>query len=342
MNFADLSKEQKQYLILGSVVALVLILGIVFSVRFRQTSVSEARRELEDLSGKISRADRELSRRSKAKAEFEKTVISLKGYLENVPPTQNSYSWATDMIYSTARAAGLEVDAIEEIKTSVSGKGKKSVRLELFSLRITGRGGFENVKQFLQYFEEDQPLVRLSGLEISARAEPNMHDVQLFIQWPFNLSEIAQLGDYVDKMPVIVADKSSAPVLKVPAQHSELPPKSVRIERNTKPSVEKIASVEVVSKRTRSELPVSEPKKRPEPVHVSVPEPDASPNIDKVPKTTESDSVPATSARVFLPRGIDRNSNADKKLVELLQKQEPEADETLGSFLDGLVEEIYE
>ena len=200
MNIADLSKEQKQYVVIGGIVVVVLVALIVF-VSSSLSSTKDARLELADLTGKIDNADRALAKRDQEKTEFSETSAKLKVHIKNFPPNRNYYSWATEIVYDTARLAGLEVDAINEQTSAKKSKkaGKGATKLESYSLRITARGGFGNIKDFLGQIEESQPLARVTGVDISAGSNPDIHDVQLFIQWPFNLSAIIEAWEAIAK-----------------------------------------------------------------------------------------------------------------------------------------------
>jgi hypothetical protein len=216
MNFTsltNLTKDQRQYLVLGGVVAIILIVLIVFGVKVSLSSIGEAKLETSDLTSKIEGAERLLDKRDSTKKEFAETSDELRKYLKNIPPERNYYSWATEIIYATARLAELEIDAIDE-QTGVSmddtkGKDGNEIKLEAYSLRITAHGGFNHFKNFLERIEEDQPLVRVTGIDISTGAKFDVHDVQLFIQWPFNLGYITDTwGDIASKQEFLGARKS--------------------------------------------------------------------------------------------------------------------------------------
>ena len=193
MSLSDLTKEQKQYVILGVIVAAAVIVLIVFGVKISLASITEAQNELDDLTKKIESADRSLSKKAEVLAEFDASSGELRAIIESIPPERNYYSWASEIIYAKARLAGLEINAIDE-QTDAAGALKdasdKKVNLESYSLRITSHGGFENVVRFLEQIEKDYPLVRTTNIDISTGSEPDSHDVQLFIQWPFNLSSV--------------------------------------------------------------------------------------------------------------------------------------------------------
>jgi len=197
MSLLDLKKEQKQYLILGVIVAVALAILIVFGVKISLSSISEAKLELSDLSGKIETAEKSLSKTHRDEAEFRSTIAELTVHLANIPPDRNYYSWATETIYAEARKADFDIDAIDEIIGIVAladdSMEQDKVRLESYSLRITAHGGYENVKRFLKRIADNHPLVRVTGIEISKGYSPDIHDVQLFIEWPFNLGHITEV-----------------------------------------------------------------------------------------------------------------------------------------------------
>lgn len=203
MSLKDLSKEQKQYAVLGALAAATLIILLVFGARISMSSINDAKEELTSLSGKIQNADRTLARRAEVSGEFKQTMRVLKAQLENAPPDRNYYSWATEVIYSAARDVGLEIDTIDEIAGGASKPAAPAdgpIKLESYALRITAHGGFNNVKVFIKHIREQYPLVRFSGIDINKSASPDSHDVQLFMQWPFNLGQIAKNWDSIGAM----------------------------------------------------------------------------------------------------------------------------------------------
>ena len=193
MNLKNLSKEQKQYLIIGVLGVIVIVGAIVIGVKFSMSSIGEARVELNELTDKIDRADRSLANQQQNEEKFYNTIYELKDYFGKIPPDQNYYSWATEVIYGIARTAQLKIDSVNEAgstKKNTSDK-KNKVSVESYSLRIVAHGGFEDIKYFLREISSNYPLVRITGLEIRSGSLPDVHDVQLLIQWPFRLAHIA-------------------------------------------------------------------------------------------------------------------------------------------------------
>ena len=223
MSLADLNKVQKQYMVLGAVVSVMMVVLIYFGVKFSTSSLSEMKSELEELTQKIDQSDRTLAKRAGTSLEYEQSVEILKAHLGNTPPRRNYYSWATEIIYAIARSTGLEVDAIDETGGVVpQKKAKKSsdgVKMESYALRITAHGGYECAKQFLRELQHEQPLVRISGIGINKGANPEVHDIQLSIEWPYNISELTAGWMHIEKMKTEAGMRSLQK--NVPAQEAK-------------------------------------------------------------------------------------------------------------------------
>lgn len=223
MSLKDFSKEQKQYVALGLLAAAILVILIVLGIRFSMATIATAKEELDDLTAKISSANQALSRGRQTSEEYVETVVEMKEYLKNAPPERNYYSWATQVIYSKARLADLEIDSIDEIsmpQRQRSGpEDAAAISFESYSLRISAHGGYENTKYFLNLLRQDYPLVRFSGVEISSGQSRDEHDVQLFMQWPCNFGEISKNWDAVANKKMKVAafnDDQEVAALKGP------------------------------------------------------------------------------------------------------------------------------
>lgn len=200
MSFSDLTKQQKQHITLTGIVVVVFVALLVFGIKVSLSSVAESKQELDDLSLKIESADEALSRHGRVKADFAETTHELKMILKNIPPNRNYYSWATEIIYAKARLAGLEIDAVDEQtdpRGSFNEEEEDTIKLESYSLRITARSGFDDLKNFLELIEKDHPLARVTGVDISTGTTPEVHDIQLFIQWPANLRSITDAWESI-------------------------------------------------------------------------------------------------------------------------------------------------
>lgn len=195
MSLSDLSKEQKQYVVLGIIGVAVIGVLIFFGIKFALTSTSAARSELEEINGKIEAADRSLKKRSGMVAELDESTLRLGRYKEHAPPERNHYSWASEIIYDLARVAGVEVDAIDEEKSPSSNGENIAIGLEVYALRISAHAGYAEITGFIRTLQREQPLARIVGLDINKSNNPDSHDVQMKVQWPLYVGERTEVWD---------------------------------------------------------------------------------------------------------------------------------------------------
>ena len=305
MNLKDLSKEQKQYLILGVVGAVVVLGAIVFGVKFSLSSIGVARVELQDLTDKIERADRSLSKNQRNETALFETISKLKAYLEKIPPDQNYYSWATEVIYGTARTAHLEIDAINESgmgNPRRNAKGKSAVSVESYSLRIIAHGRYENIKRFLLEMSRKHPMVRITGLEISTGSLPEIHDVQLLIQWPYKLDRILESWENIPAKVSGVETAVKIPETPTPERVKSPTPPAPRVSSEPKPSD---SSFEKVVTPTDGEVKEETPVK-----------PDENQKEPTRPVMEEN----AQEAEVPAPQKVPEETNKSAKRLEALLK----------------------
>ncbi len=201
MSLAGLSKEQQKVAGLVALAVVVVVVLVVFGIRSSLSSIATDRVELEELTDNITLAEESLSRKGAFTKELGASTATLEEILLQLPPERNYYSWASERIYSIARAAGLDIAAIDETNMHAredAGAGQ-NVQMEIYSLRITALGGYENTKQFLRGIERQHPLARFTGIEIGTGPKDDVHEVQIFIQWPFHMGSLARLWDEIDQ-----------------------------------------------------------------------------------------------------------------------------------------------
>jgi hypothetical protein len=422
MNFSKLGKQQKQYIVLGALCTAGILVGGVMGIRFSLSSVSKAKEELAALTDKIERAESTLSRGKNAGEEFVRTLGILETQLSNMPPDKNYYSWATEAVYGVARNSGFEIDSVDEfnLASTKEDAAKDGLRFRSYSIRIMAHGSYANARNFLATIEEQHPMARLSGLEISAGANPDAHDVQLYVQWPFDFSELLLVWEGVQRnqravavnipqlaagtkpepepvvaavepepepAPVVVA--TPKPVVEAPVIVPEPEPVVAAVEPEPEPApvieAPVIASTPA-AKEPRQDLdamvsimesidtyeanrPRSEEEKMKDvlasleargetgtqPAPVPTDEPDAASlealvaQLEQEPGLAEQllqAEVPAEPVQEVAPRSdgpkYATTSKSAKKLTALLRKDKPKESDSLGSFLDGLMEDINE
>ncbi|MBN2162627.1 MAG: hypothetical protein JXR25_10520 [Pontiellaceae bacterium] len=270
MNLSTLSKEQKQYVVLGILATAVLGILIVLGVKVSLSSIAEARDELEVVTGKIDSASRMLTRRDRTTSDFRQTMRMLSEYLESAPPDRNYYSWATEVVYSEARKVGLEIDTVNEIANvqQDAGKDAGTVKLESYALRIRGSGSYEGIKQFIAVMEEDYRLVRFVGMDISVGEDPDSHAVQLWIQWPFNLGSVVADWDAIEAMQNELDEPVASDAVSTPEPVAEVVPEIVPDSAKVAPRPEAMPEPDVKEEVIVEPAPVPVEEVEPEPEQV--------------------------------------------------------------------------
>ena len=99
MKSSHLTKEQKQYAVLGALVVLTLVLIIGFGIKVSLSSIATAKLELLDISSKVEGAEHALDRQDQGRTALAASTEVLKEHLQDSPPARNYYSWATEIIY---------------------------------------------------------------------------------------------------------------------------------------------------------------------------------------------------------------------------------------------------
>lgn len=265
IDFSNLSKEQKQYIVLGIIGVGAIGYGLYFGISKFGGALSDTKTQLTELNDKIDRAERELGRRARTMTDFDQTITVLESHFDNLPPEENYYSWATEIVYAKGRNAGLQVESVDEIgaDTRQVKKLKDPVYFETYSLRITARGGYAETKAFIRDIEDNHPLVRFTGVEISRGNDPEKHSVQLFVQWPHKLQRIAALWKDQRRRP------SAAMVAKAEPKSETQPAAVVTPEPKPVPVVAKVEPKPELKKPAVEQ--VTKPKTAPKPVEQVAP-----------------------------------------------------------------------
>lgn len=186
MNFSDLTDEQKKYILIGVVGVALIGVVIGYGLKFSGNVIKTSTAELDDLTQKITSAQRAFSKQEKNNSDLMRIVKSLDLNLDDLPPDQNYYSWVTGLVTDEARLVGLEIDTIDKHgKKVIEGNLKdKTVKLTPFSVRIIARGGYNELIDFVRQIETKHPLVWVTSVDISTGRKPDVHEIKLIAQWP--------------------------------------------------------------------------------------------------------------------------------------------------------------
>lgn len=349
MNLKDLSKAQQQYLAAGVLGVVVLVVLLAYGFKFGSRKITDAQNDLDALTKKIESADRALSRRTQTSLENARVAASLRDYLLNSPP-ENYYA-ASEAVYPKAKKLALEIDSIDEVKIrskAAIGKRGAEFRFETYTIKITARGGYDNVKTFLSMLAKDFPLARVTGIEISVGSSPESHNVLIFVQWPFNFAALAKDLDEVKLQPTAKVAGQFQPEATPP---EEVAPKEPFVEAMPEP-VPHVTTAE----RPATEVAAIEPEVQSPVETTSVPVPSVATADRSAPAiaTSESAVQPFIEEEPLQPikeivapnevtsgKYITTRKSADKLGDLLNQKRQPRTSTTssLDSFLENMVEE---
>ena len=190
MKFSELTKEQKQYIMLGAIAAVFAAYCVVnFGVTPLWSAWKTARADYEDLAAKLEDADRLMGSRDTIRENLDISQEAMNRALqEYIPELENPLSWATEKIYNLARTIGLDVQSVSETGTSVALQlqGEKKERtFGTYAVRIVVDCSYEETKQLVESLESSNPYLCVSGIKVDAKpSSPEIHSVNLTVEWP--------------------------------------------------------------------------------------------------------------------------------------------------------------
>lgn len=190
MKFSELTKEQKQYVMLGAIAAVFAAYCVVnFGVTPLWAAWKTARADYEDLTAKLADADRLMGSQDTIRENLEVSTEAMTRALhEYIPEMENPLSWATEKIYTLAREIGLDVQSVSETGTSVTLQlqGEKRERtFGAYAVRIVVDCSYKETRRFVELLESSNPYLCVSGIKVDAKPNsPEVHAVNLMVEWP--------------------------------------------------------------------------------------------------------------------------------------------------------------
>ncbi len=190
MNWKAMTKEQKQYVVLGVIVAGTAIYALFNFVLkpMLSGSGSTGKNSLTEMEAKLEEADQLVRQRIMLSDQYEATQKKLdEARREFLPASDNPLSWVTRQIYRAARAAQVEVESVEEqAQLGVNWTDKQMVRsFQPYSVRIQFKSSYFSLVDIVHELESANPYLAISSIAISPLQESvNRHQMQLLIEWP--------------------------------------------------------------------------------------------------------------------------------------------------------------
>ena len=191
MNLNDLTKEQKQYIVLGVLaISILLVLGGV-AIKNSLASITAAKTELEQLSLNLENAKNTLMRQKRMNQEYEPSKQQILKYLTKELPKRNRYIEADNIICSIAKENQLRATT-KPTPLQQENASPSTSAMECYALRIDAQGSYDSVRSFVQAIHSEFPLARISKIDISAGRSETEHKVLIQIQWLCSIDSITK------------------------------------------------------------------------------------------------------------------------------------------------------
>ncbi len=219
MNWSAMNKQQRELLILKALAAVgLLVLGVYYGLMPLIGKAVQLRQRRQELEEQIEQADRLLKLEPSLRRQYGEQRSRLAQIIEQqLPPSTNPLLWASDFIHRHARAAGVAIERVEEIRSGIPDWAKPPERknpapdqedgeaaehktrrrdarapaprhFAPFAVQVSAISGYERLKAFVDSLERDNPYLSLSLISIVARdTNPEQHQVRLTVEWPRHL-----------------------------------------------------------------------------------------------------------------------------------------------------------
>lgn len=193
IDFASMTKEQKQLVFLGGLVGVTaLYAAVVFGIMPMMAGWNSAKNELAKLEDKLESADRLVRRTQPLREELRESERTLDQAAQHyVPESENTLAWVTRRIYQKGRDLGVDIEAVVpstsgfQVATLDRSKGTYDRFFDLYSVRITTNCGFAKALEFIAALEASNPYIVVGGLVMAAsQSDPERHSLQIDVQWP--------------------------------------------------------------------------------------------------------------------------------------------------------------
>lgn len=190
MNLSNLSKEQKQLIVLGLIVgATLLYAGFRFGLQPMAAQWHSKRTELATMEGDLRKARRLIASRGHLETTLAESREQLRTAAEQyVPNQENPLSWATQKIYFQARSVGVDIEAVSEVGSATALRGLVdggARHFASYAVRIVTACSYQKTKEFVRALQDSNPYLCVAGFHIGARSDaPELHTVTIDVEWP--------------------------------------------------------------------------------------------------------------------------------------------------------------
>ena len=224
MKWSELSKSQRDALILKILAALVAVVAIVmFGIRPMRERMNAQRAELETLEQKILEADRLIQSERRMDAQIGGALAEVHAHFDRgLPPDENPFMWASGPVERHALEFGLKIKNQSPVATQIpdwirppdvpkaaskpaardaadakpakddpmqaTPSVKKDPRFRRFApyqISMSIEGDFRNVLLLFDKLESENVFCNVRALTVMAETErPEVQNLNLVLEWP--------------------------------------------------------------------------------------------------------------------------------------------------------------
>ncbi len=214
MNWRTLTKAQRDVLVLKVLLAAVAVVGLFYLGIFPlMDRVGALQQKRDQLSLKLREGDAAVRGGDALRRQLDERRRQLdRRLIGGTPPASNPLLWATEVIYRHARATGVAVESVTEIKGDIPFWAKPPEvkprneeeevrrataagappaprppprRFAPYAILVNLVGSYDRLKAFAYSLESENPVVSMTTISIVAReATPEQHQVRLVVEWP--------------------------------------------------------------------------------------------------------------------------------------------------------------
>jgi hypothetical protein len=195
MEWSALTKRQQQMAVATGVLVLTQIVLMAHFLGWTRPADQRggvAKKELIELETKLEEVRMVLLREELVRGELARSVQRLEELAVHAPMSSDRYAWAYEYVSRCAASSRVELDSVEEIL--YAGETPEASATRPYEISISTECGYNRLVEFIGRLEQDNPLLRVKEVTISAQPGRNeMHRVRILIQWP--PSVVVRKGD---------------------------------------------------------------------------------------------------------------------------------------------------
>ncbi len=167
-----------------SLVLLGLVAGEVTfcSLLIKGIVTDSALRIEKEIEEKIESGQRVLDRAQEISELYKRRYADLETLSSHVPKATDPYAWAYEYTSERSQRAQISLSEVEEVKS----KGDEDdAEASYYQIRVALDCSYKKTIEFLNYLENDNPLLLVKSLEINTnKDDPLAHSAEMLLQWP--------------------------------------------------------------------------------------------------------------------------------------------------------------